>query len=61
MDCSMEELQEVLVDDVEAIKDALRQYCRVSVALIFGSFGGQASGKFADKKNFKKSVYKLWK
>lgn len=61
MDCNIDELLEVLVSDVEAVRDALHQYCRASVALILGSFGGQVSGKLTGKKNFKKSVYKLRK
>lgn len=41
MDCSMEELQEVLVSDAEAVRDALRKYCRASAAIVFSSFGAQ--------------------
>lgn len=41
MDCNMEELLEVLVGDAEAIGHALRQYCRASAAMVFGSFGAQ--------------------
>ena len=60
MDCSIGELLEVLVSDVEVAVDALRKYCRDSVAPILSSLGGQDGQEVVrlKKKNFKKSVYK---
>lgn len=62
MDCSMEELLEVLKSDCAAIECALRQYCRVSADLVFSSFDRCKHVRSQQtRKNFKKSVYKFSK
>lgn len=57
MDCSMEELLEVLEPDCVAVEHALRQYCRVSADLVFSSFGAQGEREVGRREKVSRSQF----
>lgn len=54
----MEELLEVLVSDVEVVRDALCQHCQVSAAMVFSSLsqGAEAGRQKTSRSQFTSQV-----